>query len=340
MLATASWAETGAPKLLSAANDAMNRAWLVGLTATGAQAFRLPLPARGHAAAAHPHLAEAVFFARRPGQFGAVLDCASGAVKVDLAIPEGRHFYGHGAFTADGHYLLTTENEIDTGAGRIGIWDTTQGYRRVAEVSSGGIGPHEIIRLPDGTFAVANGGIHTHPDYGRTKLNLPTMRPNLSYLSAEGTMLDQVSPPDALHQNSIRHMDVDAQGRVVIALQWQGPPRQTVPLMARHQRGQDLQFADHPDTARLKHYAGSIAASADGRQIAVTGPKGNYVLLFDGDTGAPMGGHALPTPSGVAAQNGNLVVTVKNGLARLRNDSLQITQAGDGLSWDNHLVAL
>lgn len=341
MLAGAGWAATGAPRVLTAANDRQNNAWLVALDAQAHEVFRLPLPTRGHAAAAHPHRAEAVVFARRPGLFGMVLDCAGdGAVSANLTLPEGRHFFGHGAFTADGRHLLTTENDYDANEGRIGIWDTSDGYRRIDEVASGGVGPHEIIRLPDGAFAVANGGIQTHPDYGRTKLNLPTMRPNLTYLNAQAQVVEQVAPPDALHQNSIRHIGVDAQGRVAVALQWQGPVRQVVPLLALHTRGGALQFVDHPDTARLKHYAGSIAFTPDQRQIVLTGPKGDYILRFDARTAAPLDGLALPQPSGVAAFGDRLAVTVKHGIALEKPGGFEIAQADDQLIWDNHLVSL
>ena len=52
---------------------------------------------------------------------------------------------------------------------------------------SGGIGPHEILRLPGARLlAIANGGIHTRPDTGREKLNLDTMRPNLTLMDEDG----------------------------------------------------------------------------------------------------------------------------------------------------------
>ncbi len=337
LIGSAAWSEAGAPKLLAAANDASKRAWLVALDQNAAEVFRLPLPARGHAAAAHPHRAEAVAFARRPGRYGVVLDCPAGCEKARLDLPEDRHFFGHGAFTADGRYLLTTENDFDKGEGRLGVWDTAD-YARIDDLPSGGIGPHEIIRLPDGGFAVANGGILTHPDFGRAKLNLPTMRPNLSYLSADGRLLEVVKPPEAQRQNSIRHIDVDAQGRVAIALQWQGSPLKQVPALALHQRGGELQYADHPDTARLKHYAGSISFSPDGSEILVTGPKGGYLLVFDGRTGAATGGLALPQASGVAPLGDKLAVTIAGGLVIRHGGGFSRVAAETGLFWDNHLV--
>ena len=175
------WAGLGAPAALSAAKLSNGTYRLIGFQASGSIEFSVDLPARGHAAAAHPLRAEAVAFARRPGRFALVLDCHSGVVLTQLDAPVGRHFYGHGAFSADGGLLFTTENEFDTARGVIGVWDTTDGYRRVGEFASGGIGPHEMRLMPDGTtLVVANGGIETHPDSGRTKLNIASMRPNLT----------------------------------------------------------------------------------------------------------------------------------------------------------------
>ena len=81
------------------------------------------------------------------------------------------------------------------GAGLIGVWARADAYHRLDEFSSGGIGPHEILRLPSGNLAVANGGIRTHPETGRKKLNLDTMRPNLTVLSPTGGVVDVAAVP-------------------------------------------------------------------------------------------------------------------------------------------------
>ena len=102
-----SWADVGAPRWLACARDRDGAFALYGIAADGADTFRLPLPARGHAGAAHPHRAEAVIFARRPGSYALVLDCASGAALRQLSPPDGMQFNGHGAFTEDGREMLS-----------------------------------------------------------------------------------------------------------------------------------------------------------------------------------------------------------------------------------------
>lgn len=336
----AAWAEAGRPDYLTAANDADNATYLLGLTRDGELRFALPIPARGHAAAAHPTRAEAVAFSRRPGRYATVIDCAQGREIARLESPEGRHFYGHGAYTADGAFLLTTENDFETPAGVLSVYDVAAGYTRIDELPSGGIGPHEIIRLASGGFAVANGGIQTHPSNDRARLNLPTMRPNLTWLDADGAITDQTAPPDAQRLNSIRHIAAAPDGTIVAALQWQGYPLDRVPLMARITAG-GISYHDHPDTARLKNYGGSVAVSADGGSIAVTGPKGGYVLYFDGATGAPNGSEALDLASGAApdGQSG-IVLTCADGLAHrgAASGATRLDAVDGGWVFDNHLV--
>lgn len=196
-----SWSDAGSPTHLAAARMPGGQYRLFGLGQTGGVVFSVPLPDRGHAAAAHPLRPEAVAFARRPGTFALIVDCATGTTTARLDSPEGRHFYGHGAFSRDGRLLFTPENDYEAGQGRIGVWDADAGYARLGEFSSGGIGPHDIALMPDAdVFVVANGGIDTHPDSGRAKLNLPTMKPNLAYLGPDGTLIETVElAPDLPH---------------------------------------------------------------------------------------------------------------------------------------------
>ncbi|MEM8576697.1 MAG: DUF1513 domain-containing protein [Pseudomonadota bacterium] len=325
-----SWAEIGAPAALSAARAPDGSFHLAGLRRDGTLAFTLPLPARGHAAAAHPHRAEAVHIARRPGTFAMVIDCAAGTIRHRLAAPKGRHFYGHGAFTADGTTLLTTENDIETGAGRIGIWAVAEGYRRVGDLPSGGIGPHEIIRLPTGGFAVANGGIRTHPETGREKLNLGTMRPNLAILDAHGAL--QEVTDSTPHQSSLRHIAAGPDGAVLCGYQWQGDIFDAPPMLAIWRDGQlteiDLGPAVH---RRMKAYVGSVAWGAQG--WSASAPRGGVIVT----AGAA---HAMPDGCGLAALAGETLVT--DGLGQvhaLRGAGLE-RRGTHALAFDNHLVSI
>ena len=86
--------------------------------------FQLPLPGRGHAAAVHPSRPEAIAFARRPGTFALVINCATGEVTHRLTPPDGMQFNGHGAFSLDSALLMTSEVVAESSEGRIGLWET------------------------------------------------------------------------------------------------------------------------------------------------------------------------------------------------------------------------
>ena len=136
------------------------------LTEAGKLVHALDLPERGHDITFDPVSRRSVVFARQPGTFAVVFDHTGEAEPVTIASVEGRHFYGHGVFSPDGALLYATENDFDNAAGMIGVYDATDGFRRIGEFATHGVGPHELLLCPDGkTLAIANGGIETHPDY-------------------------------------------------------------------------------------------------------------------------------------------------------------------------------
>lgn len=331
------WADAGNPAYLAAAREADGAYALYGLGDDGAEIFRIPLPERGHAATAHPSAPEAVGFARRPGRFALVIDCVAGRETHRLHSPEGRHFYGHGAFVEDGAVLVTPENDVETGQGWLGLWARDEGYARIGEIPSGGVGPHDILRLDGDVLVVANGGIRTHPDRGREKLNLETMRPNLSYLTLHGGIEEQVELEPELHLASIRHL-AQAEGVVGFAMQWQGDLPDSAPLLGLHRRGEApvLCAADMAEQFAMEGYAGSVAMS--GGQVAITSPRGGRVHVFgmDGQFRASL---KRADVCGVApAANGGLLVTDgMGGVLRIRGEAMRPAQSYDR-AWDNHLI--
>ena len=327
------WAAAGNPAWLAAAREPDGTYALFGIAQDGRDLFRIPLPDRGHAAAAHPTAPEAVAFARRPGTFALVIDCAAGTVLHRLDAPEGRHFYGHGTFVEGGRVLVTTENDKATGEGRLGLWSRDEGYRRTGEIASGGIGPHDILTLPGDVLAVANGGILTD---GRDKLNLDSMRPNLAYVTLGGGVEETVELESGLSRLSIRHL-AHGDGTVAFAMQWEGDTSDPVPLLGLHRRGGTpvLASADLEEQMLMQGYAGSVAI-AEGK-VAITSPVGGRVHRFD-LLGAFLDAHARPDVCGVAPAGADMVLS--DGLGGL------LTLGASGLAplskaeraWDNHLV--
>lgn len=337
------WAAAGGPRYLAAAGRPDQTFWLLGLTEAGDETFRLRLPDRGHAAAAHPSRPEAVAFARRPGTFGLVIDCAEGREVARLHAPEDRHFYGHGAFTPDGSLLFTTENAITEGTGRLGIWDATAGYARIGEIGSGGSGPHEVRLMPDGLrLAVANGGIETDPTSGRSELNLATMRSTLAYVDiASGEVVQSLALDEGLRLNSIRHIAPGRDGTLAAGLQWQGSDLEHPPLLAVHRPGTDRLALFAAETAvqrRMRNYAGSVAVSDDGRRAAITGPRGGLMLVFDLDAGTTDVVEA-PDICGVAALGSGFATSTGEGRFIPVGTGAPETRI-PGLAFDNHLVRI
>ena len=335
------WAAAGNPAYLAAAQDPTGSFALLGLDREGAETFRLALPARGHAGAGHPTRAEAVAFARRPGHYALVLDCATGTLRHRLSPPDGRQFNGHGAFSRDGTRLFTSEQDSATSAGIIGIWDVAAGYRRMAEVASGGIGPHDLRLMPDGeTLVIANGGIATDPT-DRTKLNLATMRPNLSYLTLSGDLTEQVELDADLRQNSIRHLAIRADGLVAFAMQWEGEADAAPPLLGLHRRGAAPLLAAAPlaDELAMQGYAGSVAFCGTGAEVAITSPRGGRLHRFDA-TGTFLGATSRADVCGLAPHGtGYLASDGLGGLITLGPDGSRAL-GSHALAFDNHIVAL
>lgn len=335
------WASVGNPSFLAAAREPDGSFGLYGLDSGGGIGFRVPLPARGHAGAGHPTRAEAVAFARRPGAFALVIDCGNGGVRHRLAPPGGRQFNGHGVFMDSGALLLTSEQRARDSVGVIGLWDVEAGYRRIGEYPSGGIGPHDLRLMPDGaTLVVANGGIATDP-MDRSKLNLPTMRPNLTYLDLDGTILEQVEMGPALRQNSIRHLAIRDDGLVGFAMQWEGEPGAANPLLGLHRPGGAPVLAPAPlaDELAMQGYAGSIAFSGDGGEIAITSPRGGRLHRFSAD-GTFLGAVSRADVCGLAPVAGGYLASDGLGGLILVDAAGPTPLARVDCAWDNHIVTL
>ena len=308
----------------------------------------VPLPGRGHGFAADPATGAVVVFARRPGDWALVLDPATGRVAGRLAARADRHFYGHGAFSPDGAFLYTSENRFEDGAGIIGVWDVRQGWRRAGEWPSHGVGPHEIRMSGRGTMlAVANGGIRTHPDTGRAKLNLDTMAPSLAIVdTADGRLVRSTSLAAPLRLLSIRHLDTDRDGRIAVAMQHQGARTDPVPLIA-FERGGRLAPASAPAgvTRGMRGYAGSVSFDASGGYAAVSHPRAGIVSLWATRTARWLAVAALDDICGIApgAGAGSFIATGADGqIAGIdaRTGASSILARSDGSHWDNHLLAL
>jgi uncharacterized protein len=253
-------------------------------------------------------------------------------------------------FSADGAFLFTTETTAESGDGVIGVYEASGGYARLGEMPSGGMDPHDIRLIRGGRFlAVANGGLLTHPDAPGVKLNLDSMDSSLVFLdlgTREPGALFRLAPD--LRQLSLRHLAVSGDGTIAVAMQYEGPRGDPVPLVA-------LQLGDRPlscldladaDRASLRQYCGSAAFDSSGRILGFTSPVGGSALFVDIASGRVFGRMSGPDICGIAAGGAPGRFAVSSGLGGVRS-----VKAGDGTEdplgglaaasqWDNHLTAL
>ena len=307
----------------------------------------VPLPGRGHGFSVQPSTGHVVVFARRPGEWALALDPATGAVSKLLAAADGRRFYGHGAFSPDGGLLYTSENRFEDGHGTIGVREAAGSWRRIREWSSHGVGPHEIrVFGGGGRLAVANGGIRTHPDTGRAKLNLDTMHSSLVVLDTfDGRAVGSASFGGRLRRLSIRHLDIDRDARIVVAMQHEGSRRERVPLVAFDgDAGLVPAFAPAAVRRRMRQYAGSVSFDATGRYVAVSHPHEGIVSLWAARSARWIAAAELEDTCGIAAgtEPGVFIATGAGGrIARIdarTGTSVLLARTG-GSHWDNHLQA-
>jgi len=311
------------------------------LSEAGKVLHTVELPDRGHDITFDPISGRSVVFARQPGTFFVAFDPTGKTPPVTVQSISGRHFFGHGVFSDDGALLYATENDFDNASGMIGVYDAKAGFTRIGEFPTHGVGPHELLLLGDGrTIAVANGGIETHPDFGRAKLNLPSMQPSYVLIDRQtGYLIEKHELPPALHQLSIRHMDTDQSGAVWFGCQHEGPATERPALVGRAVRGRELELIEMPEPvlSGFRNYIGSVAANRDAGTIAVTSPQGNSFAVIEAASAKVVATRLLTEVCGVAPDHSGFMVTTGTGSivepdGRSRDDAEHV--------WDNHVLRI
>lgn len=306
------------------------------LTEEGTIVDRVPLPARAHGLAVSEATGIAVFFARRPGTFAMAFDPSGRRKPVCFSCPADRHFYGHGTFSPDGRLLYATENDYDGARGIVGVYDATDGFARIGEFPSFGIGPHDMAFLGGGsTLVVANGGIETHPDFGRAKLNLAAMEPSLAFIdSAGGTLIEKHTLPARLARLSTRHVAEDARGSVWFGCQYEGAETDAPPVLGRVAPGEEIRLLDTAATGLgcLRNYVGAIAVNRGMNLVAATSPVGGAAVILDIATERVVRTIELPDACGIAPARDGMVVSSYTGIIAGRPHP--------GTAWDQHIAEL
>lgn len=311
--------------------------FVIGADLSAQLTFKIPCPQRAHAALALGR--HAVFFSRRPGRQMYVVDLQFPDQLTVINSPEAHHFYGHGVLSLDGAHIFVSENKYkQKQSGNIAIYDS-QSLARLGEIPLQGIGPHELKLMPDGkTLAVALGGIRTHPDHGRQKLNLDSMQSALLYVDVNsGKELARFMP--AQQKMSIRHLDVNAAGVVLMGGQYQGALSDDTALLLRHQGQQQLQIMDINHRA-CRQYVASVCFDVSGHYAVMTSPRGNVAIVVDGQQQIvqqqirDVAGACSTAPGSFCLSNGLGDLYQLGGA-----EHWQLSRMGaTGMAWDNHLL--
>lgn len=224
--------------------------------------------------------------ARRPGDWLLRFDPRHPAAAA-WCWSDGAHtFNGHVIRSRDGRRLFSTETSRETGAGSIGVRDA-ESFDLLGRWPSAGIDPHELVLGPDGGLWVANGGIETRPETGRTKHHLDRMDSSLVCLDdASGRIRGQWRLED--RRLGLRHLAFGADGVLGIALQAEHDDAETTkaaPVLAIWDRRRGLRPVPLPSGVMLAGYGGAIARV--GERLAVSCPRADRVASWRMVAGEP-----------------------------------------------------
>lgn len=310
------------------------------------------IPSRGHGFAVHPQLGYIAAIARRPADYCFVLD-RSGNKIAEIHAQQDRHFYGHGVFALNGNYLFLTENDFGHARGVIGVYDASDNFARIGEYNSYGIGPHMIQLDKSGQqLIVANGGIETHPNTGRKKLNLDTMKPSLDFIDLKtGELIKKAQLASDYHKNSIRHFCVASDNTIYLGLQNEGDSN-TAALLAKLTTTSDhIEKLTMPAfiAEQLDNYVGDICLDESGQYLSASSPYGNSLIFintedrqtssYSMDDVCAVSATRKPNQFIVSSGTGSIsLVDLSSGLSSASVRT--ITDFSSGLAWDNHLASI
>lgn len=242
--------------------------------------WSVELPTRAHGLLAERD-GGLLVVAVRPGRWLLRIDPEGRVVRQHLLDEAAgdRRFNGHVVASADGRRLYTTETDTGTGAGWVTMRDA-QSFARLAQWSTHGIEPHDIVVDTDGHLVVANGGILRTAQDG--KRDLDRMDSSLVRIHADtGELLGQWRVPDA--RLSLRHLawsrpagEGGALLGVAMQAEHEDPTRRAEAPVLAVWDGRDLAVPSYAVDAA--GYAGDIAPAAQGGFVISSNSVGRALL--------------------------------------------------------------
>lgn len=353
-LLAASWEQANAFHIGLLAADLPDRTAACGAAGTPGvlrELASMAVPTRAHGLLVEPG-GSVLVVSRRPGDW-LLRWHPDGRPPQWQWIEAQRAFNGHAVISADGRTIYTTETDLDSGVGCIGVRDARTLVKR-DEWPTHGIDAHQLVwdRARPQHLIVANGGVATSPETGRAKIGLPRMDSSLVRLDAQTGRLDgqwRLDDP----RLSLRHLawSDDASMTLGIAMQAEhddAAAKAAAPVLALFDgvrlRAVSPSQAPAPSPApALAGYGGDIAAQRDG--FFVSCPRAQGLAHFS-TAGEWRGFTALPEACALAVAGERLWTGGRPNAADVSSapdgcaGSIRARVDVDGLRLDNHWVAM
>lgn len=132
---------------------------VIDLDALQPKAETVAMKFLGHGITIDPRAPDHAAVFEKKGKGACYVDLKRGRVDKRIATEKDHHFYGHGAYSADGALLYATEALLaDAFAGRLVVRDGRT-FKPLGELPTHGTAPHDCMLLDDGkTMVVTHGG--------------------------------------------------------------------------------------------------------------------------------------------------------------------------------------
>ncbi|ASP38653.1 hypothetical protein CHH28_08165 [Bacterioplanes sanyensis] len=267
-----------------------------------------------------------------------------GELQASLLPPKNMHFEGHLVVSDNGEHLFATASDYVAGQGHILVIDA-RSLQLQAIWPTHGTGPHELVYEQQQLW-VANTGVRTHPDTGRTALNIEQMQSELLLLDANNGAVKQrwQSPKQAL---SVRHLDVLADGRALVGCQYQRQDQRPPCVAIADANSAKLTLLEtdndwlHWD---MQGYTASVrtfkASSPLAGQALISNPRGHLLSEWQTQPHQLQQRHAMQYSKGVYLYHDSAWISAGAGeLWRWQDGTLTpiTTAVKPGIWWENHL---
>lgn len=213
----------------------------------------------------------AVFEKKGPG--AAYVDLAARKVIRPIDSPKRRHFYGHGAYSADGKLLYATESFLDDDYRGALIVRDAKTFEELGEVPTFGTSPHDCMLIDDGkTMVVTNGG-------GLLKGGA---KPSVTYIDvASEKLLDKVELKAGRFNAGHLAMSPEGDLAVVSAPRDGLPPRAPrLGAVSLKPRGKPIVTMSKPKNVIDKMKGETLSVAIFGDRVLATQPDGNMLTVW------------------------------------------------------------